>query len=100
MAKKVLQSIERDIHIDLLDAVGGEDPKPVNLTFKGFKSMQKNNPAKTRIGFLDIVKDEHFATLERIISLIISTFLDKGVTTQKELSHVSYDESSKMWKLD
>lgn len=42
-AKTVLQGLERDIHENILGAVGGEDPRPVTLTFKGLKSMQDNN---------------------------------------------------------
>jgi hypothetical protein len=33
MAKTVLQSVDREIQTDILDAVGGADPKPINLTF-------------------------------------------------------------------
>ena len=48
-----------------------------------------------------MVKDENYEKLEQIINLIVTTFLAKGVTTEKELPrHLTYDEATKMWKLD
>ena len=41
--------------MNLLGAVGGEDPKPVELTFKGLQSMQNNNVSKSRVLYIDIV---------------------------------------------
>ena len=51
----MLQGLERDIQMTLLGAVGGEDPKPVELTFKGLKTMQNNNVQKSRVLFIDVV---------------------------------------------
>ena len=81
----------------LLGAVGGEDPKPVELTFKGLKTMQTNNVQKSRVLFIDVVQDEHYATLEKIGDMIIRKFLEKGSTTEKELSHVRLNPRTQLY---
>ena len=72
-----MQGLERDIQEDILGAVGGEDPKPVKLTFKGLKSMQDNNLKKTRVIYIDIVKDENYNVLQKIADTIIQKFIEK-----------------------
>ena len=39
LAKTVLQGLERDIQMNILGAVDGQDPRPIELTFTGLKSM-------------------------------------------------------------
>ena len=90
-AKTVLSGLERNIMEDLLGATGGQDPSPVELTFQGFKTMQNNNPAKSRVLYIDIKHDENYRMLEKIADMIIQKFLEKGITTEKELSHVHFN---------
>ena len=41
--------------------------------------------------YLDIVKDENYELLQRIADIIITKYIEKGVTTERELSHVRYN---------
>lgn len=93
-AKTVLEGLQRNILEEILGATGGQDPKPVELTFQGLKTMQNNNPAKSRVLYIDIKQDEHYRTLERIADMIIKKFLEKGVTTERELDHVKLNPRS------
>ena len=68
--------------MNLLGAVGGADPRPIELTFKGLKSMQDRNPQKTRVMYLDIIQDENYELLQKIANLIITKFIEKGVTSE------------------
>lgn len=54
--------------------------------------MQNNNPAKSRVLYIDIVQDEDYRMLEKIADMIIQKFLEKGITTEKELSHVRFNQ--------
>ena len=82
--------------MDLLEAVGGEDPKPINLTFKGIKSMQQDL-SNSRILYVDLLKNEGFDLFEKMASMIIAKFLEKGVVTEKELSHTRFDKNRQLW---
>ena len=67
----------------------------MEITLKGLKSHQvKLNAA--RILYTDIAKDEGFDKLQLIANAVISSFLEAGVTTEKELSHIKLNEK-KLW---
>lgn len=80
MAKSLLQSLEREIQQEILGAVGGADPEPVSLKFKGIGTFAPN-PKQSRVMFLKVAEDNSFAKLQKIAHLIISAFIDKGVTS-------------------
>ena len=44
--------------------------------------MQDNNLKKTRVMFIDIVRDKNYTLLAKIADLIIKKFIEKGVTTE------------------
>ena len=50
--------------------------------------MQNNDPSKSRVLYLDLVQDENYELLEKIADLIIKKFIEKGITTDKEIGHV------------
>ena len=86
LAKEVLQSLQSDIQDDILEAKGGDDPVPVNLTLQGLQAGFRNDdPEECRIMHANIKEDESYNRLVRITSLIITTFLDKGVMEKKDL---------------
>ena len=85
--------------MNLLGAIGGQDPRPVELTFKGLQTMQTATPDKTRVMYVDIVQNSHYEMLEKIADEIIKKFLEKGVTTEKELSHVTFNQRKQMWQV-
>lgn len=86
--------------MNILGAVGGADPKPIELTFQGFKTMQNHQPTKARVMYIDVVQDEHHTVLEKIADMIIRKFLEKGITTEKELDHVKYNPRSQMYEVN
>ena len=86
LAKEVLQSLQTDIQDDILGAAGGDDPQPVILTLDGLQAGFRNDdPEECRIMHAKIKDDESYNYLVRITSLIITTFLDKGVMEKKDL---------------
>ena len=96
-AKTVLQSLDREI-MNLLGGTEGQDPRPIELTFKGLKTMQDKNPKKSKVLYLDIVKDENYELLQRIADIIITKYIEKGVTTERELSHVRYNHQKQLYE--
>ena len=60
--------------------------------------MQDKNPRKTRVMYLDIIQDENYELLQKISDLIITKFIEKGVTTARELSHVRFNNQSQMYE--
>ena len=89
MCQNVLNSLDREIQTDILDATGGSDPTPINLTFKGLRSFQKD-PKQCRVIFCDLVRDKSYDLLVKISNLLIETMLAKGVVDKDELSHITY----------
>ena len=67
----MLQSVDREIQTDILEAVGGEDPKPINLTFEGLKTFQKDL-RQARIVYCDVKKDDGYQLLSQVSSLLIT----------------------------
>ena len=63
--------MEREIQTDILDAHGGADPKPINLTFRGLRTFQ-TNLKEARIVYCDLEKDESYNLLVKISSLLIT----------------------------
>lgn len=47
--------------------------------------------------YIDVVKDEAFDRMQKITSQVIQTFLDKGITTEKDFSHVRFDKTRGVW---
>lgn len=97
LAKKTLQSLERMVLEDYLGAKDGEDPDPITLSFKGVKTFSTKNPQQARIIYVDVVKDDHFNRMQQITSHLIQAFLDKGVTSEKQLDHVRFDKRTGLW---
>ena len=87
MAKTVLQSVDREIQTDILEAVNGADPRPINLTFQGLRTFQ-NDLRQARIVYCDLKKDEGYELLTRISSLLITQMLKKGVIQPDELQNI------------
>ena len=84
--------------MNLLGAVGGQDPSPVELTFKGLKTMQDKNPTKSKVLYLDVIQDENYELLQKIADLIITKFIERGVTTERELSHVRFNHQKQLYE--
>lgn len=78
--------------MNVLGAIGGADPRPVELTFKGLKTMQVGQPQKSRVMYIDAVQNSHYELLEKITDTIIKKFLEKGITTEQELDHVKFNQ--------
>ena len=97
LAKKTLQSMERTILEDFLGAKNGEDPEPIQLSFKGVRTFQMKNPQQARIVYIDVVKNDHFVRMQKITSHLIQTFLDKGITTEKQLDKIRLDKNTGLW---
>ena len=73
----------------------------MKLTLKGLQSGFKNSDVEeTRIGHISIVKDRNYDLLVKVGHAIISAFLEKGVFTKKDLSHISFDRQKEMWVPD
>jgi hypothetical protein len=98
LAKKTLQTLEHTVLEDFLNAKNGEDPEPIQISFKGVKTFKDvRNPQKAKIIFIDVVKDDHFFRMQQITSYLIQTFLDKGVTTEKQLDKIWLDKKTGIW---
>lgn len=50
--------------------------------------------------YIDVVQDEHHRVLEKIADMIIRKFLEKGITTEKELDHIKYNPRSQMYEVN
>mmetsp|Transcript_752 Transcript_752/g.1128 ORF Transcript_752/g.1128 Transcript_752/m.1128 type:complete len:143 (-) Transcript_752:34-462(-) len=61
--------------------------------------MQNNNLGKSRVIYIDVVQDDNYRTLVRIADTIIKKFLEKGVTTEKELDKVRMNARTQMYEL-
>lgn len=53
--------------------------------------------SNAKIVYLDLIKDANFELFEKMASMIIEKFLEKGVVTEKELSHTRFDKSRQLW---
>ena len=61
--------------------------------------MQDKCPTKTRVIYIDAVKDENYVNLEKIADLIIKKFLENGITTERELSHIKLNEATQLYEV-
>ena len=53
--------------------------------------MQDKNPRKSKVLYLDIVQDENYELLQKIADMIITKFIERGVTSERELGHIRYN---------
>ena len=90
LAKETLLSLQPRISEDIMAKA-----KSLDITLEGLKSHQ-NKLSAVRILYTDIVKDESFEKLQLISDAVISKFLEVGVVTEKELSHIKFNEK-KLW---
>ena len=59
--------------------------------------MQNNNVSKSRVIYVDIVQDDNYRTLVRMADTIIKKFIEKGITTEKELDKVKLNPRTQMY---
>ena len=59
--------------------------------------MQNNNVSKSRVIYVDIVQDDNYRTLVRMADTIIKKFIEKGITTERELDKVRLNPRTQMY---
>ena len=60
--------------------------------------MQDRNPRKSKVLYLDIVQDENYELLQKIADMIITKFIERGVTSERELGHIRYNHQKQLYE--
>lgn len=70
----------------------------IYLSFKGLKTFQTENPDKARVLYFDLKQDEGFETFKKLASTVIGAFVNEGVISKGDLSHIKHDKLAQTYE--